>query len=55
MNAAAALYAADAVKSLEEGLAAASESIDSGAALDKVRELAALTARMGMTQEVGVS
>ena len=55
MNAAAALYAADAVGSIEEGLTAAAESIDSGAALNKVRELAALTERMSVRQEVGVS
>jgi len=55
MNAAAALYAADAVSSIEEGLTKAAESIDSGAALEKVRELAALTGRMSVRQEVGVA
>jgi anthranilate phosphoribosyltransferase len=55
MNAAAALYAADAASSIEEGVAMAAESIDSGAALGKVRELAVLTQGMSVRQEVGVS
>ncbi len=54
MNAAAALYAADAVESFERGLKVGAESIDSGAALSKVRELAALTSNMGAAQEVSV-
>lgn len=54
MNAAAALYASDTVESFERGLEAGVESIDSGAALSKVRELAALTSKMGVSQEVSV-
>lgn len=54
MNAAAALYAADAVESFEQGLKVGSEAIDSGAALAKVGELAALTSKMGVAQEVSV-
>jgi anthranilate phosphoribosyltransferase len=55
MNAAAALYAANAADSMEEGLEMAAQSIDSGAALAKVRELAALTSKMGAAREVSVS
>ncbi|CAN5609899.1 MAG: anthranilate phosphoribosyltransferase [Chloroflexia bacterium] len=54
MNAAAALYASDTVESFERGLEVGAQSIDSGAALAKVRELAALTSKMGVSQEVRV-
>src|SRR5690606_39115083 len=43
LNAGAAIYAADAASSIEEGIRMAAESIDSGAAASKVRELAELT------------
>ncbi|MBX5446566.1 anthranilate phosphoribosyltransferase [Sphaerobacter sp.] len=46
LNAAAALYAADAVGSIAEGVQAAAESIDSGAAAAKLTELAALSHRL---------
>lgn len=55
MNAAAALYAANAVSTMEDGLTLAAESIDSGSALAKVRELAALTSAMSSRAKVGVS
>lgn len=55
MNAAAALYAANAAATMEEGITLAEESIDSGAALAKVRELATLTGSMANRQKVGVS
>lgn len=55
MNAAAALYVGDAASSIEEGISIAAESIDSGSALAKVRQLAELTSRMGANREVGVS
>jgi anthranilate phosphoribosyltransferase len=55
LNAAAALYAANAAGSIDEGMSLATESIDSGAALAKVRELAALTGSMANRQKVGVS
>jgi anthranilate phosphoribosyltransferase len=44
-NAAAALYAADAVTSISEGFRAAAESIDSGAARAKLADLADFTSR----------
>lgn len=46
LNAAAALYAADAVGSIAEGVQVATESIDSGAAAAKLTELAALSHRL---------
>lgn len=46
LNAAAALYAADVVPSIQEGIALAAESIDSGAAAAKLAELAALSNRL---------
>ena len=45
MNAGAGLYAADAAKSIEEGIALAAESIDSGAALDKLEHLIRFTSQ----------
>lgn len=54
LNAGAAIYAADRAGSLEEGVTLAAEAIDSGAALDKARELAELTSSMAATQTVGV-
>jgi anthranilate phosphoribosyltransferase len=55
MNAAAALYASNAASTIEDGISMATESIDSGAAMDKVRELAELTTGMVSRQSVGVS
>ncbi len=46
-NAAAALYAADAVPSIRDGVAMASESIDSGSALGKLDALIAISQRLG--------
>lgn len=46
LNAAAALYAGDAAPSLSAGIALAAESIDSGAAQAKLRELAELSVRV---------
>ena len=51
LNAAAALYAADAVPNIAAGLAMAAESIDSGAARDKLRELVALSNRVGAVEK----
>ncbi len=47
LNAAAALYAADAASSIGEGVAIAAESIDSGAARAKLDHLATLTQQLG--------
>ncbi|MBX6342270.1 MAG: anthranilate phosphoribosyltransferase [Thermomicrobiaceae bacterium] len=47
LNAAAALYAADAAPTLRDGVALAAEAIDSGAALAKLEALAALSNRLG--------
>lgn len=55
MNAAAALYAANSVDSIDAGLRLAADSIDSGSALAKVGELADLTGKMTSRREVGVS
>jgi anthranilate phosphoribosyltransferase len=46
LNAAAALYAADAVPTIAAGIQVAAESIDSGAARARLDDLAALTTRM---------
>lgn len=46
LNAAAALYAADRVNSIQEGVAMAAESIDSGAAAAKLEALIALSNRL---------
>jgi anthranilate phosphoribosyltransferase len=47
LNAGAALYAADAVSSIRDGVERAAESIDSGAARDRLDALIALTQRLG--------
>jgi anthranilate phosphoribosyltransferase len=52
LNAGAAIYAADAAPSIEDGIAIAARSIDSGAASDKVRELAELTTAMTTRETV---
>lgn len=54
INAAAALYAADAAPSIEAGIDLARESIESGAAAAKVTELAEATSRMTSDQKVEV-
>lgn len=46
LNAAAALYAADAAGSIQEGIELAAQSIDSGAAREKLEALATLTNRL---------
>jgi anthranilate phosphoribosyltransferase len=53
LNAGAAIYAADAAASIEQGIAIAAEAIDSGAAAARMRELAVLTERMAAPQVVG--
>lgn len=52
LNAAAALYAADAAASIQEGIELAARSIDSGAAREKLDELVALTSRLTADQTV---
>lgn len=54
LNAGAAIYAADAVPTIEAGIEEATRSIDSGAALAKTRELAELTQRISSPQTAGV-
>ncbi|MEZ4569028.1 MAG: anthranilate phosphoribosyltransferase [Thermomicrobiales bacterium] len=54
LNAGAAIYAADAASTIEEGIQAAARSIDSGAASAKVRELVELTQRISSPQTAGV-
>ena len=54
LNAGAAIYAADGVPTIEAGIARAAESIDSGAALAKVRELAELTTKITAPQTASV-
>jgi anthranilate phosphoribosyltransferase len=51
LNSAAALYAADAAPSIAAGIDVAAESIDSGAARERLDELVALTARMGAAEK----
>jgi anthranilate phosphoribosyltransferase len=50
LNAAAALYAADAVPNIAGGLRLAAEALDSGAARAKLDELVALTSRMALAE-----
>lgn len=47
LNAAAAIYAADAAPSIQDAVALAVESIDSGAAMARLEDLQRLTSRMG--------
>ena len=54
LNAGAAIYAADAAPTIEAGIERAAESIDSGAALAKARELAELTQRITAPQTASV-
>ncbi|CAN5619139.1 anthranilate phosphoribosyltransferase [soil metagenome] len=54
LNAGAAIYAADAAPTIEQGIKLAADSIDSGAALAKARELAELTARVSAPQTARV-
>ena len=51
LNAAAALYAADAVPTIQAGVDLAAESIESGAARAKREELVSLTSRMGAMEQ----
>lgn len=51
LNAAAALYAADAAPSIQAGVDLAAESIESGAARAKLDDLVALTSRMGAMEQ----
>jgi anthranilate phosphoribosyltransferase len=50
LNAGAALYAADIVPNIATGIQVATESIDSGAARERLDALVALTARMGVAE-----
>jgi len=50
LNAAAALYAADAVPNIATGIEMAAQSIDSGAARERLEALASLTSRMGVAE-----
>ncbi len=54
LNAGAAIYAADGAATIEAGIEIAAESIDSGAAYAKVRELADLSQRITAPQTAGV-
>ena len=51
LNAAAALYAADAVPTIQAGVDLAAESIESGAARARLDELVSLTSRMGAMEQ----
>ncbi|HEX5167510.1 MAG TPA: anthranilate phosphoribosyltransferase [Thermomicrobiales bacterium] len=51
LNAGAALYAADIVPNIATGIQVASESIDSGAARERLDALVALTMRMGVAEK----
>ncbi|HUG15948.1 MAG TPA: anthranilate phosphoribosyltransferase [Thermomicrobiales bacterium] len=55
LNAAAALYAADAVPNITAGVAMAADSIDTGAATERLNELVSLTARMLARSEQAVA
>jgi anthranilate phosphoribosyltransferase len=50
LNAAAALYAADAVPTIGLGIQLAADVIDSGAAREKLEALVSLTRRMGVVE-----
>lgn len=54
LNAGAAIYAADAASSIEEGIQIAVQAVDSGAALDRLHQLAELTTSMTASRTVGV-
>jgi anthranilate phosphoribosyltransferase len=54
LNAGAAIYAADAAPTIEAGIQEAARSIDSGAALAKVRELAELTSKISTRETARV-
>ncbi len=54
LNAGAAIYAADAAVSIEEGIKLAAHSIDSGSAAQKVRELVEITTAMTSRETVRV-
>jgi anthranilate phosphoribosyltransferase len=55
LNAAAALYAADAVPSISAGIDMAADSIDSGAAAERLEALVSLTSRMSERAEQAVA
>lgn len=54
LNAGAAIYASDAAESIDEGIELAKRAIDSGEAMDRLKQLAELTTSMSSARTVGV-